>query len=119
MRHTSFAGCMAQPLTNRLVLWPLQNAEGAFEAILPPAELEAMYGRILASELVTTEGEFPPHGGAPPDQAAPEQGGQQKGRTQQRRASRLQGRRLAAAMGLTQLALPFRRGPHARQTLKP
>lgn len=82
----------------------VQNEEGVFEAILPAPELEAMYARILASELVVSAaGE----GDGPPNQAAPAFGVEQLGRPQ-RRASRLQGKRLAAAMGITQLALPFR-----------
>ncbi|KAK9904753.1 hypothetical protein WJX75_001787 [Coccomyxa subellipsoidea] len=80
----------------------VQNDEGAYEAILPPAELEVIYRRILANELVVEEspglaggsagGGTPPGGGRP------------------RRPSRLQGKRLAAAMGMTQLTLPFRSG---------
>ncbi len=74
----------------------LQNEEGAYEAILPPAELETIYGRILANELVVAAEDPPASGGAANSGGRP------------RRQSRLQGKRLAAAMGMTQLTLPFR-----------
>ena len=77
-----------------------QNDEGAYEPILPPAELEVIYRRILANELVVEDSPGlaggSAGGGAPPGSGRP------------RRPSRLQGKRLAAAMGMTQLTLPFR-----------
>ncbi|BDA49435.1 probable Brefeldin A-inhibited guanine nucleotide-exchange protein [Coccomyxa sp. Obi] len=76
----------------------VQNEEGAYEAILPPAELETIYGRILANELVVAAEDPPASGGAAAGGGRP------------RRQSRLQGKRLAAAMGMTQLTLPFRSG---------
>jgi hypothetical protein len=67
-----------------------------------------MYNRILRAELVVSAEE----GGAgdAPNQAT-QLGAEPRRERPQRRASRAQGRRLAAAMGLTQLTLPFRRAP--------
>ena len=71
----------------------LQNEHGAYEPILPVPELERMYQRILAQELVVNE----------PQPAAASASG-----ARPRRASRAQGRGLAAAVGMTQMTLPFR-----------
>ncbi len=83
-----------------MLSYMLQNDEGAYEAILPPAELEDIYRRILANELVMEES--PGLAGGSAGGAGPPGGGRP------RRQSRLQGKRLAAAMGMTQLTLPFR-----------
>lgn len=64
----------------------MQSEEGAFEAILPPGELEGMYDRICAQELAV-------RGGGPPNAAAA--GG--SGRRAPLNA------RLAAALGLSQV----------------
>ena len=71
-----------------------QNEHGAYEPILPVPELERMYQRILAQELVVNEPQPAPASAA--------------GGARPRRASRLQGRGLAAAVGMTQMTLPFR-----------
>ncbi len=57
-------------------------------------DLERMYQRILAQELVVSEPQAGASGAA--NSARP------------RRASRLQGKGLAAAVGMTQMNLPFR-----------
>ena len=75
-----------------------QNEHGAYEPILPVPELERMYQRILAQELVVSE---------PQPAPASAQGG-----ARPRRASRAQGRGLAAAVGMTQMTLPFRSACH-------
>lgn len=79
----------------------LQNEEGAYEAILPPGELEAIYWRILANELVVTDEDAGTSGVSTAGGATPAGG-------RPRRPSVMQGKRLAAAMGMTQLTLPFR-----------
>ena len=76
----------------------LQNEHGAYEPILPVPELERMYQRILAQELAVNE---------PQPASASAAGG-----ARPRRASRLQGRGLAAAVGMTQMTLPFRSACH-------
>lgn len=72
----------------------LQNEHGAYEPILPVPELERMYQRILAQELVVNEPQLASASAA--------------GGARPRRPSRLQGRGLAAAVGMTQMTLPFR-----------
>ena len=59
-----------------------------------------IYRRILVNELVVEES--PGLAGGSAGGGAPPGGGRP------RRPSRLQGKRLAAAMGMTQLTLPFR-----------
>ena len=86
-------------LTTRLAtvqspLCCLQNEQGAYEPIMPVSELERMYQRILAQELVVNEPQPAPASAA--------------GGTRPRRASRLQGWGLTAAVGMTQMTLPFR-----------
>ncbi len=73
----------------------MQTEQGAWEPILPMPELERMYQRILAQELVVCE----PH-------AAPAAVASAGARP--RRVSRQQSRGLAAAVGITQMTLPFR-----------
>ena len=81
----------------RLLVCCLQNQQGAYEPILPVQNLEHMYQRILAQELVVNEPQTAAAGAARPVSS-----------TWPRRASRLQGKGLAAAVGMTQQALPFR-----------
>ena len=73
----------------------MQTEQGAWEPMLPMPELERMYQRILAQELVVCEPQTAPTAavgaGARP-----------------RRVSRQQSRGLAAAVGITQMTLPFR-----------
>ena len=70
----------------------LQDSEtGAYHPCLAPEALEAMYGRITEHEIVL------PSKGA---------------RGTLRGTGESQGMRLAAAVGLTQLLLPFRFCPH-------
>lgn len=82
------------------VMWNVQTEEGTFEPILPAAELEGIYQRILAAELAVHEDRL----GRAAAAAAAAGGSAPR----PRRTSRLQGKRLAAAMGMTQLTLPFR-----------
>src|SRR5689334_11864730 len=71
----------------------LQTEDGGFEAILPPEDLAAIHGRIMASELavkdqvasIPTASHTAANAGRPPLNV-----------------------RLAAAMGITSLLLPFR-----------
>jgi len=75
-----------------------QTEDGGFEPILPAADLEAIHARILAKELALKE-----DNGAAEQQSTPSQ-------------QQLRGGgggpplniRLAAALGLTPLLLPFR-----------
>ncbi|KAK9804748.1 hypothetical protein WJX72_003264 [[Myrmecia] bisecta] len=70
----------------------VQAEDGAFEAILSEAELEEMYARIVTQEILVPESPV----------------------TKTRRAverTKSQSVRLAAALGLTQLMMPFRAGP--------
>ena len=64
------------------------EGKGGFEAILPREDLEAMYTRITETEIVLP--------------AAASSTGAKRG------VPAIQGMRLAAAVGLTQLLLPFR-----------
>ena len=80
-----------------LLACTLQNEQGAYEPIQPVQYLERMYQRIMAQELVVSEPQAAAAGAA----GAP-------GSARPRRASRLQGRGLAAAVGMTQMNLPFR-----------
>ena len=75
----------------------LQNEQGAYEPIQPVQDLERMYQRILAQELVVSE-----------PQAAATGAASTTGGARPRRPSRLQGRGLAAAVGMPQMTLPFR-----------
>mgnify|MGYP005998337583 CR=1 FL=1 len=72
-----------------------QGEDGEFAPILPPEDLEALFDRIVAEEL--TVGDSGPIGTP---------GSAQRGHTQHGRAPL--NARLAAALGLTQLLLPFR-----------
>ena len=80
------------------VLMNYQQMEEGMEPVLPAAEVEAIYDRITAQEILV-RGDGPSSNGAvaaSANSAAP---------AAQRAAAR---NRLAAALGLTQLALPFR-----------
>ena len=74
----------------------VQSEDGGFEPILPAADLEAIHGRILAKELALKE-----DNGAAEQQSTPSQ--QQRGG-----GGPPLNIRLAAALGLTPLLLPFR-----------
>lgn len=67
-----------------------QNAEGVYVEVLPVVELEAMYDRISAEEIQTARC--------------------RPGLTTKQEEAIAQHRNLASAVGLTQLALPFRSG---------
>lgn len=67
-----------------------QNSEGTFVEVLPVVELEAMYDRIAADEIRTAQS--------------------RPGLTTKQEEALAQHRNLASAVGLTQLALPFRSG---------
>ena len=72
----------------------VQTEDGGFEPILPAADLEAIHARILAEELALKE-----------DNGAAEQSTQQQQRGGGGPPLNI---RLAAALGLTPLLLPFR-----------
>lgn len=67
-----------------------QNPEGLYVEVLPVVDLEAMYDRIAAEEIRTMHSK--------------------PGPSNQREEALAQHRNLAQAVGLTQLALPFRSG---------
>ena len=77
----------------------MQTEDGGFEPILPAADLEAIHGRILARELAVNDS-----GAAEQQPSSPQPRGA---------GPPLNVVRLAAALGLTPLLLPFRRGPVA------
>lgn len=70
--------------------------------ILAREDLEAMHQRILESEIAPPDGDSGPVGTKGPRAAA--------GPGERGKRSAAQGARLAAAMGLTQMTLPFRYG---------
>jgi hypothetical protein len=78
------------------VLMNYQQTEEGMEPVLPAAEVEAIYDRITAQEIVVRGDGPSSNGAASANGAAP---------AAHRAAAR---NRLAAALGLTQLALPFR-----------
>jgi hypothetical protein len=79
----------------------LQGEGGEFAPILPSEELEALYDRIVAEELVVADG-----GGGGVNADGTPVSGRAAAALQQGRAPL--NARLAAALGLTQLLLPFR-----------
>ena len=82
----------------------LQGEGGEFVPILPAEELEALYDRIVAEELTVADGS----GGVVNADGTPVSG-RVAATLQQGRAPL--NARLAAALGLTQLLLPFRLAP--------
>ncbi len=82
--------------TNQELRTAWQTEDGGFEAILPAADLEAIHARILAKELALKDD----NGAVAEQQSTPSQ--------QQRGGGPPLNIRLAAALGLTPLLLPFR-----------
>jgi hypothetical protein len=95
--------CGQQNVTNVA----LQGEGGEFAPILPAEELEALYDRIVADELVVVDG-----GGSVMNADGTPVSGRAAATPQQGRAPL--NARLAAALGLTQLLLPFRLAPSLR-----